>query len=169
MGSFLGLTLDNAFLCHYEKIWFNECPSQFKPVVYGRSAYDIFVLFKPKKKLELFVNYMNWKHKNIKSTFENEDLNYFSFLDVKIITRNKRFVTSIFRKATFRRVFTNCDSFIFTAYKIGLVHTLLLEIFNICSSMKNFHIEVEHLRSIFKCNNNPVNMIDQCFKKFLDK
>ena len=35
--------------------------------------------------------------------------------------------------------------------------------------MENFHIEVEHLRSILKCNNYPVNIIDQCIKKFLDK
>ena len=44
---------------------------------------------------------MNSKHKNIKFTFETEDSNNFSFLDVK------RFVTSIFRKATFSGVFTN--------------------------------------------------------------
>ena len=25
------------------------------------------------------------------------------------------------------------------------------------------------MRSIFKCNNYPVNIIDQCIKKFLDK
>ena len=35
--------------------------------------------------------------------------------------------------------------------------------------MENCHIEVELLRSIFKCNNYPVNIIDQCIKKFLDK
>ena len=33
MGSPLGPTLANAFLCSYEKTWFSECPSQFKPVV----------------------------------------------------------------------------------------------------------------------------------------
>ena len=33
MDSPLGLTLANAFLCHYGKIWLNECPSQFKPVI----------------------------------------------------------------------------------------------------------------------------------------
>ena len=33
MGSPLGPTLANAFLCHYEKMSLNECPSQFKPVV----------------------------------------------------------------------------------------------------------------------------------------
>ena len=36
MDSPLGPTLANAFLCHFEKIWLNECPSQFKPVVYKR-------------------------------------------------------------------------------------------------------------------------------------
>ena len=36
MGSPLGPTLANAFLCHYEKIWLNECLSQFKPAVYKR-------------------------------------------------------------------------------------------------------------------------------------
>ena len=36
MGSSLVPTLANAFHCRYEKIWLNDCPSQFKPVVYKR-------------------------------------------------------------------------------------------------------------------------------------
>ena len=87
----------------------------------------------------------------------------------KLLRLNKRFVTSIFRKATFSGVFTNYDSFISDTYKIGLVHKLLFRFFKIVSSMENFHIKVELLRSIFKCNNYPVNIIDQCIKKFFDK
>ena len=112
---------------------------------------------------------MNSKHKNLKFTFETEDSNYFSFLNVKIIRKNKRFVTSIFWKATFSGAFTNYDSFIFDTYKVGLVHTLLFRFFKICSSMQNFHIELEQLRSILKCNNYPANAIDQCIKIFLDE
>ena len=113
---------------------------------------------------------MNSKYKNIKFTFGTEDSNNFSFLDVKITPRkNKRFLTSIFRKATFNGVFTNYDSFIFDTFKVGLVHTLLFRFFKICYSMENFDIEVEHLRIIFKCNNYPVNIIDPCIKKFLGK
>ena len=112
---------------------------------------------------------MNLKHRNIKITFETEDSNNFSFLNVKITQQNKPFLTSIFRKATISRVFTNYDSFISDNYKISLVHTLLFRFFKICSSMENFHIEVELLRSIFKCNNYPVNIIDQCIKKFFDR
>ena len=46
---------------------------------------------------------------------------------------------------------------------------LLFQFLKICSSMENYHIELELLRSLFKCNNYPVNVIDQCIKKFLDK
>ena len=111
---------------------------------------------------------MNSKHKNVKFTFETEDSNNVSFLDVKISRNNKRFITSIFCKVTFSVVYTNYNSFILDTYKTGLVHTLLFRFFKICSSMENFHIEVEHPRRIFKCNNYPVNIIDQCIKKFLD-
>ena len=31
MESFLGSTLGNAFLCHYEKDWLDSCPAEFKP------------------------------------------------------------------------------------------------------------------------------------------
>ena len=135
-------------------------------ILLKRYVDDIFVLFKSKEHLKLFVNYMNSKHRNIKFTFETEDSNNFSFLDVKITRQKKRFVTSIFRKAVFSGVFTNYDSFISDTCKIGLVHSLLFRFFKICSCMENFDVEVELLRSIFKCNNYPVNFIDQCIKKF---
>ena len=112
---------------------------------------------------------MNLKDKNIKFNFETEDLNNFSFSDVKISRKNKRFVTSIFRKATFIGIFTNYDSFIFDTCKKDAVNTLLLRFFKVCSSIENGHVEVEHLRGIFKCNNYSINIIDQCIKKFLNK
>ena len=87
----------------------------------------------------------------------------------KLPAKTNGLLLRFFCKATFNGVFTNYDSFIFDTYKIGLVHTLLFQFFKICSSMEHFHIEVELLRSVFKCNNYPVNIIDQCIKKFLDK
>ena len=49
----------------------------------------IFLLFKSKEHLKLFVKYMNSKRKNIKFTFETEDSNNFPFLNVKITYKNK--------------------------------------------------------------------------------
>ena len=108
---------------------------------------------------------MNTRHKN--SKFEQNYI--FPFLDVKIIRGSSRFSTSVFHKATFSGVFTNFDSFIFESYKTNLVFTLLLRCFTICSDMQSFHLEVEQLRQIFKCNNYPIGLIDHCFKTFLNR
>ena len=46
MGSPLGPSLANAFLCHHEIKWLNDCPNKFKPLFYKRYVSDIFVFFK---------------------------------------------------------------------------------------------------------------------------
>ena len=43
MGSDLIPTLANAFMCHYEKEWLDNCPILFKPTIYKRYVDDIFV------------------------------------------------------------------------------------------------------------------------------
>ena len=88
---------------------------------------------------------------------------------LKLPAKTNGFLLRFFCKATFSGAFTNSKRFIFDTFKIGLVHTRLFRVFKICSSMENFHIEVELLRSIFKFNNYLVNIIDQCIKTFLDK
>ena len=85
MGSPLGPTM--AHLFDYEKMWVNECPPPFKPVVNKCYVDDIYFLFKSKKQLKHFVNYKSSKHKNIKFFFETVDLNNFSFLDVKVFCK----------------------------------------------------------------------------------
>ena len=85
------LFISNALLCHYEKIWLNECHSKSR-----RYVDDIFALFKSKENLRLFAHYMNSKHENIMFTSKTEDSNSFSFLDVKITRKNKQFLNLIF-------------------------------------------------------------------------
>ena len=146
MSSPLEPTLANVFLCHYEKLWLDICPPEFKPVVYLRYVDDIFVLFKSKDHLLSLARYMNMRHKILKFTFDFEQNNSLSFLDVKIIHGSKGFSSSVFRKATCSGVFTNFDSFIFKFYKTGLIFTLLFRSFAICSDMQSFYLEVDQLR-----------------------
>ena len=87
----------------------------------------------------------------------------------KLPEKTNGLLLQIFRKATFIGVFTYYDSLIFDTCKIELDHSLLFYFYKICSSMQNFHIEVKHLRSIFKFNKYPVNITDQCTKNFLEK
>ena len=69
MGSPLGPTLANAFLCHYEKEWLDNYPPHFKPIGYRRYVDDVFVLFSSKEHLQPLVDYMNKQHRCIKFTF----------------------------------------------------------------------------------------------------
>ena len=45
IGSRLGPTLANVFMCPFKNIWLENCPAHFKPFVYRRFTDDIFLLF----------------------------------------------------------------------------------------------------------------------------
>ena len=78
-------------------------------------------------------------------------------------------VKSVFSKATFSGVFTDCKSFLPVAYKFGLIYTLLHRSFSICSSNENFCEDVLLLKDIFKKNEYPQFFIDKYIKKYLSK
>ena len=168
MGSPLGPTLANAFLCHYEKLWLNDCPSSFKPLVYRRYVDDIFVLLSSPSFINNLLEYFNSKHYKINFTFESEKDNTFSFLDI-LIKRDNGFKTSVYRKPTFSGVFTNFTSFVHISYKHSLIQTLLHRCYALCSDIELFHHEVSLLKNIFKCNGYPKNFVDFCINKFYDK
>ena len=169
MGSPLGPTLANVFMCHFENIWLENCPIHFKPIVCRRFVDDTFLLFWTKDDVEKFKNYLNKQHKNIKFTSEIEENGLLSFLDITISREDNKFVTLVYCKPTFSDIFTNFESFIPDMAKRGLPETLLHRNFRLCSNYKNFHWEIETLQSISKHNNYPQNFVNQCIKRFLNK
>ena len=54
MGSPLGPTFANVFLCYHKKIWLQNSPSESKPVIYRRYVDDTFLLFRSKHHIEKF-------------------------------------------------------------------------------------------------------------------
>ena len=169
MGSPLGPTLANAFLCYHENKWLNDCPLSFKPVYYRRYVDDIFVLFNQPNHVSEFVNYMNKKHKNISFSFEIEKSGQLPFLDINIFRENGLFVTSVYRKETFSGVYANFTSFLPLDYKFGLVYTLLYRCFSLVSDLSKFHNEVEILKKLFIKNGYPSKFVDKCIFKFMNK
>ena len=169
MGSPFGPTLANVFLCYHEKIWLQNCPSEFKPVIYRTYVDDTFFLFRSKHDIEKFRNYLNRQHKNIKFTSETENENSISFLDIKITRESNKCMTSVYRKPTFSGVFTNFESFIPKSYKYNLLFTLLHRAFKLCSNFERFHQEIDKLKTIFENNGYPKSFVDFCIKKYLDR
>ena len=66
---------------------------------------------------------MNKPHPNIKFTFEVEQNNIFSFLEINICHGNHSFTTSAYRKPTFSGVLTNFASFMYL-FPINLVYLI---------------------------------------------
>ena len=98
MGSPLGPIFANLFLVYYEHNWLKNCPLQFKPKFYRRYFDYIFLMFENKEHVKKFFRYMNSRHRNIKFTFEEEQDNKISFLDISITRVGNELQTSLFRK-----------------------------------------------------------------------
>ena len=109
MGSCLRPTLANAFLCHYENLWLQDCPADFKPIIYKRYLDNIFVLFLSKDQHLKFQNYMNSKHINISFTTEVECKTYSYFRQIYHLSLPKTYL---------KFFFTNFESFLPLIYKI---------------------------------------------------
>ena len=91
VGSPVDPSLANAFLCHHEMKWLNDCPKKFKPVFYKRYVDYIFVLLQRFEHVRPFVDYMNGKRKNISFSFETKKDEQMPFLDVNVFRENGKF------------------------------------------------------------------------------
>ena len=49
-----------------------------------------------------------------------------------------------------------------------MVYTSVYESFHTCPNWTQFHTELTFLKGIFRKNGYPDNLIDRCFKKFLN-
>lgn len=167
MGNPLGPTLANTFLCHHEKYWLQNCPDDFKPIMYKRYIDDTFVLFKEKEHVTLFLEYLNSQHSNIKFTFETEQNKKLNFLDVLVSKYQTGFTTSLYRKDTFTNLGMKFNSFIPHSFKSNLISGLITRAFKICSTETSFNSELYFLKSYFLKNNFPAKFINDSFKKTL--
>ena len=94
-------------------------------------------MFQPKDHVKKCVDYMNTKHPNICFTFEIEDQNSCSFLNIKIIRNTEllkhQFIGKVY---TFSGVFTNFKSFVTMTYKIELLETVIFLFFRMLTAAR---------------------------------
>ena len=64
IGSPLGPTLANVFMCRFENICLGNCPTHFKPIVYRRFIGYTLLLFRSKNHVAKFRNYLNKQNKH---------------------------------------------------------------------------------------------------------
>ena len=73
----------------------------------------------------------------------------------------------MYRQPTFCGGFTNFKSLIPTVQRSDLVYALLHRCFNITSSYKKFHNEINALKQILKTNGFSLQLSDRCIKLYV--
>ena len=169
MGSPLGPAMANAFLVYHEGRWLDDCPTDFKPVLYRRYVDDTFLLFKSENHVPLFLEYLNGKHANIKFTYEYENNGKLPFLDVLVERSGSILSTSTYRKSTFTGLGMKYSSFIPSYYKTGLIVNLVNRAYKICSTYDSLDLELKFLTNYFVQNGFPENLVLSCIGKGLKK
>ena len=104
---------------------------------------------------------MNSFHENIQFTYEREQANQISFLDV-LITRKKdgSIQTSVYRKPTHTDVYLNWNAHAPNIWKTATVRSLVRRAFTICSNNTSLNAELNHLTNVFtKYNEYPMKII----------
>ena len=145
MGSPLGATFVNIFLCLHKILWLEKCLPEFRPVIYKRYVDDNFLLFHNINQIENFKYYLNLQHANIKFNSDIDMNNSLFFLNIKIVRENNKFTTSVYCKPTFSAVCTNIERFIPNSHKYALIFALLHRASKLCSNFELFHHEIENL------------------------
>ena len=169
MGSPLGPTLANIFLCYYERKLLTDCPDVYKPTYYRRYVDDTFLMFHSESQIPQFLSYLNQQHPNIKFTSETEENNQISFLDINIVKEQDRFATSIYRKKTFTGLGSNFLSYMPMRFKISCLSTLIHRAYHLSSSYVYFDKELKFLKDFFTSNCFPPHLFYKYVKQFLDK
>ena len=167
MGSPLGPTFANIFVNSLEKKFLDLCPLEYKPIFYRRFMDDTIVAFHSPDHIELFLNYINRQHINIKFTVEKENNNSLPFLDTIIKKQNDSIKLSVYRKPTYTPLGINFFSYIPILFKINAIKTLLYRAYSVCSDYITMHDEFNFIKNFFLNNGFPESLIDSIIKKFL--
>ena len=110
MGSPLGSVLANLFMGYHEANWlqvFKDC----EIILYRRYVDDIICLFNSQSGADKFYEFLNKQHPHIKFTFEKQQNDQISILDILIKKNGENVSTTIFRKTKVIGVLTNILSF----------------------------------------------------------
>ena len=170
MGSPLGPVLANVFMGFHESKWISNYSNNNKPLYYARYVDDIFCLFHNEKDSEMFLNYLNDQHNNIRFTIEKETEGRLSFLDTKIDkTQGVKPSISIFKKSTFTGLMINYLSYNPFSYKLSVVKSMIHRIYSICNSENNIQSDLKNFKKIMNRNMFPKQIIGKEIENYLSK
>ena len=168
IGSPLLPALGNIFMDFHESKWINEYNLN-KPRFYLRYVDDILAAFNNEQGSLNFLNFLNNRHPNIKSTIEKQISHSITFLDVFVSAINAQNLTlQTYHKSTYIGLLLNFKGVTSFSYKISLIKCLIDRSFKICNNWNFFHNDIENVKFNLIKNAYPPFLIDKVIKKYLD-
>ena len=147
MGSSLGPILADIFMFDFENKVFDTFDGNL-PLLYKGYVDEFFLVFNDRDDCELFYEYINKQHPNIKFTLDIEENESLPFLDVLVSMSADGVVsTSLYQKDTFSGLMMLYDSFVPIGYKKSLVNGLNHRAWKICSSSDLFQSELTNIKT----------------------
>jgi hypothetical protein len=131
-----------------------------KPMIWLRYVDDVFCIFTiPKEKILEFHSRINKWHQNLHFTLAFESDKSIAFLDVLVTQAEDKLSTSLYRKPTHTGLYMLWDSSQNRRYKLGLIKTLVIRIYRICSTKQIITNELNLLRVTLANNGYPPHII----------
>lgn len=167
MGSSTSPLVADIFLNHVENKIFNSSALLLKYVFfYKRYVDDIFCIWTgTKRQLQMFLNFLNKIHKNIKFTLEIRINGSINFLDLNLTIINNKIEFNIFRKETYADIIIHNSSNHPFSQKILAFHYLINRLINIPLSPNNFKVELNTIKIIASNNGYNSKLIDDILNK----
>ena len=163
MGSPLGSLFANIFMCELENTLIPKLNNSITE--WTRYVGDTFTFIKSGYE-GIVQTELNSYHRCIKFTYDLEQDNKISFLDVLITkTSNKNIETSVYRKPTNTDIYMNWMSHAPTTWKIATLKSLIKRAFLISSTKVALEDEINYLNNVF-CNYNdyPSRLVEEIIK-----
>jgi len=166
MGSALGPTLAEFYMCHLENGVFERNPT-LKPLVYTRYVDDCFLLVDNVDQIDSIKRQFE-ENSVLKFTHELEKSKQLPFLDSLIRIHGNKIQTSVYIKSTNFGDCINYKSVCPERYKTGVIKTMLHRGYHISSSWELFIAEIDRIKQLLTNNNFPMQVIDSTIQKFVN-
>ena len=109
--------------------------SSYKPTLWLTYVDDVFCIFTiSRNKIIYFQTEINKWHKHLKFIVDWEENDSLAFLDVLVIRKDHRLLTTLYRKLFHTSLYMQWHSKQNRQYKLGLIKTLVIRILRICST-----------------------------------
>ena len=166
MGSALGPTFANFYMCHLENSVFHSNP-QLKPHIYCRYVDDIFLVLNNFQELiQLKTAFETCSI--LQFTYETEVNKQMPFLDTLVHRKVNNVDTSTYTKATNSGDCMNFSSHCPNRYKIGVIKNFLHRSYQVSSTWQAFTDDLNRIRQLLVNNNFPNSIIEKTIAKFIN-